>query len=141
MDPNLFHIDWERTLEALMGIIVLAFVVERVCALIFESRWYIRLFEDPRVCDHQGDPDLSKMPGKLYPLKEMIAFGIAALICLKWDFDAISIVLLNETTLLSGKLLTAAVIAGGSKAAIKLFQDLMKVRSTAEIERKKLKEG
>jgi hypothetical protein len=46
MDPNLFHLDWERTLEALVGIIVLSFLVERACALLFESRWWIRLFED-----------------------------------------------------------------------------------------------
>jgi hypothetical protein len=34
-----------------------------------------------------------------------------------------------------GYLITAAIIAGGSKASLKLFQDLLKVKSTAEKER------
>ena len=38
MDPNLFHIDYERTFEALIGIIVLSFIVERIFAFVFESR-------------------------------------------------------------------------------------------------------
>jgi hypothetical protein len=42
VDPNLFHIDWERTLEALVAIVVLSFVVERACAILFESRWWTR---------------------------------------------------------------------------------------------------
>ena len=49
MDPNLFHLDWERTIEALVGIIILSFFVERACALLFESRWWINRFEDARV--------------------------------------------------------------------------------------------
>jgi hypothetical protein len=57
MDPNLFHIDWERTLEALVAIVILSFVVERACAILFESRWWIRLFDEPRVGEPPGsDP-------------------------------------------------------------------------------------
>ena len=40
MDPNLFHVDWERTLEAVVAIIILSFLVERVSALLFESRFF-----------------------------------------------------------------------------------------------------
>lgn len=147
MDPNLFHLDWERTFEALVGIIVLAFLVERACALVFESRWYIRLFEDPRVGEPPGEvleakdePPRRRMPGRLYPVKEIVAFGLAAVVCLVWDFDAVSIMLLSPTTNLGGKLLTAAVIAGGSKAAVTLFHSLMNVRSNAEKERQALKD-
>jgi hypothetical protein len=171
MDPNLFHLDWERTLEALVAIIVLSFFVERVCALVFESRWYIRLFEEPRVA---LPPDemaaLRRAPvgardtavaaavevtdagttavvatatpvarGRLYPIKETVAFALAAAVCLVWDFDAVSMVLLREHTHMAGKLITAAVIAGGSKASIALFHKLMNVRSNAEKERQALK--
>jgi hypothetical protein len=41
MDPNLYHLDWERTLEVLATIIVLAFVVERALSLLFENRWWL----------------------------------------------------------------------------------------------------
>ena len=171
MDPNLFHLDWERTLEALVAIIVLAFFVERACALVFESRWYIRIFEEPRVAlppddlaaIHAAPPGArdtavaaavevtdagatavvtSAQPvarGRLYPIKEAGAFALALAVCLVWDFDAVSMVLLREHTHLAGKLITAAVIAGGSKASIALFHKLMNVRSNAEKERQALK--
>ena len=38
MDPNLFHLDWDRTVEALAGIVVLAFLMERSLSLFFENR-------------------------------------------------------------------------------------------------------
>lgn len=166
VDPNLFHLDWERTFEALVAIIVLAFFVERSCALLFESRWYIRLFEDPRVgrpktppvehlpvADPPADgtvpaeklapvqPDGSTMPGRLYPIKELVAFGLAAVVCVFWHFDAVSMILLRERTSFVGSLITAAVIAGGSKASITLFHSLMNVRSNAEQERQRFKRG
>ncbi len=175
MDPNLFYLDWERTFEALVTIIVLAFFVERVCALVFESRWYIRLFEDSRVGGPKkldaAKPDETDSPepiadddgsgaraatagaaplplvnghtplGRLYPVKELVAFGLAAVICVFWKFDAISMILLREKTSIIGEIITAAVIAGGSKASITLFHSLMNIRSNAEQERQKFKRG
>jgi len=41
VDPNLFAIDWQQTGEVLVTIIVLAFMVERALALVFESQWYL----------------------------------------------------------------------------------------------------
>ncbi len=37
MDPNLFAIDWAQLSEGLIGIIVLAFFVERALALFIEN--------------------------------------------------------------------------------------------------------
>lgn len=157
MDPNLFHLDWERTFEALVAIMVLAFFVERACALLFESRWYIRLFEDPRVAKptipipdpddpHAAEvppppPPPKDMPGRMYPVKELIAFGLAAVVCVVWQFDAVSMILLREKTSIVGSLITAAVIAGGSKASIALFHSIMNIRSSADQERQKLKQA
>ena len=45
MDPNLFHLDWERVGEVLTAIIVLAFVLERALAVLFESRLFVKRFE------------------------------------------------------------------------------------------------
>lgn len=160
MDPNLFHLDWERTIEALVAIIVLAFFVERACALLFESRWYIWRFEDPRVGGKPTPPAPAGVgeagggeaptpaPGatpsdrrtRLWPIKEIVAFVVAVAICLRWRFDAVSMIVLSGRTQLVGELVTAAVIAGGSKASVKLFQDLMGIRSAAALERKKLRD-
>ena len=112
MDPNLFHIDWPQLLEVLAAVVVLAFVVERVLSLIFEHRLYV---------DH--------LEAKGF--KELIAFVVSLLVCIYWDFDIISVVLTSETTSIIGQIITAGVIAGGSKASMKLFHDVMKIKSIA----------
>ena len=112
MDPNMFHIDWERLFEVLITIVVLSFFVERALAIVFENRHFV-----------------GKLKGK--GIKEPIAFGLAFLVCWYWEFDALSMTILTEKTSLLGEAITGAVIAGGSKASIKLFHDLMEVRSTA----------
>ena len=112
MDPNLFHVDWDQLLEVMAAVVVLSFVVERGLALIFEHRWYVARF---------------KQTG----LKAPIAFGVSLLICINWDFDLVSVLLKSEAVGFVGMLLTAGVIAGGSKASIKLFRDLMDVQSDA----------
>ncbi len=112
MDPNLFHVDWERTLEAIGMVIILAFVVERSLALLFESRVWIERFDRPG-------------------LKELVAFGLSVAVCVYWQFDAVSIMILTDRVTTPGTVLTGALIAGGSKASIKLFHDLLNAKSTA----------
>ena len=158
MDPNLFHLDWERTLEAVMGIVVLSFLVERACSLLFESRFWIRLLDDARVgTSPEGPPGAAagagsspagsggqavaeRRAGRNYPLKELISFCVAAVICWGWGFDAVSIILLSEKTHPVGTLVTAAVVAGGSKGSVALFHSLLRVKSSAETERQALKD-
>jgi hypothetical protein len=113
MDPNLFHVDWERMFEVMVLIVVLSFFVERSLSVLFGSRIFIK-----------------HVQGK--SLKELIAFAFGALVCWYWDFDAFSVVMTNDNVTVLGALLTGAIIAGGSKASIKLFQDILKLRSTAE---------
>ena len=62
------------------------------------------------------------------------------MICYFWDFDAVSIILLSDRTGLAGVIITSLVVAGGSKASIRLFHDLLKVRSNAEDQRKTLRD-
>jgi hypothetical protein len=112
MDPNLFHLDWDRLFEVLAAVTVLAFFLERALALLFESRWFLARLDDKGV-------------------KELIAFLLAAFVCWYWHFDAVSMVILAERTSLPGSLVTAAVIAGGSKASIHLFQNILGVQSSA----------
>ncbi len=94
-------------------IVVLSFFVERALALLFESRFYI-----------------NRAVGK--SLKEVIAFGLGAFVCWYWDFDAFSVLMTKEKVTILGAVLTGAIIAGGSKASIKLFRDVLKFRSASE---------
>jgi hypothetical protein len=112
MDPNLIHVDWERTFEALTMIIIFAFVVERALAVVFETRTFIEYF------DRNG-------------LKELIAIAVAIAVCVFWQFDALGMFLLTETTTAPGYAVTGLVVAGGSKVSIKLFHDLLDVKSSA----------
>jgi hypothetical protein len=112
MDPNLFHLDWERTFEALATIVVLSMFVERGLALLFEHRWYLSRF------DQRG-------------FKEPIAFAVAIGVCVYLKFDALAIVVLREQVTPLGMVLTAGVVAGGTKGSIKLFHDVLGWKSTA----------
>lgn len=112
MDPNLFHLDWERVLEVLAAIVVLAFLLERALAVVFESRLWVNSRMDRSVG------------------KEAIALLLGGGICYVWKFDAVSMVILSDKTTLFGEILTGAVIAGGSKASIRLFRDWMQVGSS-----------
>jgi hypothetical protein len=159
MDPNLFHLDWERTFEALTGVVVLSFLVERAMAIVFESRWWIGRYEDVRVARKRpetAEVDSSKekkekkrqeipppgdpLAAQRYPVKELFTFIVALAVCWHWDFDVVSIILLGEATSKVGVAVTAAVIAGGSKASIKLFHDVFNIRSSAVREKQKFNE-
>jgi len=125
MDPNLFAIDYDRLFEVLVTIVVFSFFVERSLSVVFESRWFIDVYEANQ---------------KRKGLKEVIALVVSIALCAFWKFDAISVIVVSKTEMqIPGYILTGAVIAGGSKASIKLFQDVMGFMSTAEKERKENK--
>ena len=125
MDPNLFHLDWARTFEALAGIVVLSFMIERALAVFFESRLFIDTMENG-----------PKKKGRAF--KEIIALIVSIAVCVIWKFDAVSVIFLTAKTTILGSIITGAVIAGGSKASIKLFKELMGFMSDAEAERLKI---
>lgn len=112
MDPNLFHLDWERLSEVLAVIVVLAILLERALALVFEHRLFVKRLEESGW----------KMP---------IALLVALFVCVWWQFDALSMIILRDKTHPVGYLITAAIVAGGSKGSIKLFRDVLGWQSTA----------
>lgn len=124
MSPDLFHVDYERLVETLIVIVILAFFIERSLALLFEHRLYIEFSEGK---GHKG-------------WKEPITLIVSFLVCYFLDFDAITIIFQSgDTTNPFWMLLTASVIAGGAKASLALFQDLLHVMSSAEKVRKEAK--
>jgi hypothetical protein len=112
IDPNLFHLDWERVFEVLCTIVVLAILLERAMSLVFEHRWFVKYLNDKGI-------------------KEIIMFAISFIVCLIWQFDIISIILVSDKTTFIGVIISALIIAGGSKGSVKLFRDIMQIKSTA----------
>jgi len=119
MDPTLFHLDYDKLFEVLFTIIVLSFFIERALAVVFETTWFINIYE---------------AEGKTRKgLKEIIALIVSISVCFFWQFDAMTIIVASHSKMqVPGYILTGAIIAGGSKASVKLFRDIMKLSSNAE---------
>jgi hypothetical protein len=97
----------------------MSFLIERALAIVYENSWFVE-----------------RLAGK--GVKEPITLCVAFAVCRFWDFDALSVILVKERTQLWGHLLTAAIVAGGSKASIKLFHDVLGMQSTAEKKRQEI---
>ena len=118
MDPNLFHINYERLMEVLITIVIFSFFVERALSVLFESGIFIK-----------------KTKGKK-GVKETIAIIVSIAVCWSWEFDALTIFLVsNDHMTYGGIIITGAIVAGGSKASIALFRDVMGFMSNAEKKR------
>lgn len=117
MDPIQFRVDWELLAEVLAVVVVLSFFVERALSVITENR----LFVDSRL-DDMG-------------VKEILSFVLAMLVVKAVDFDALAVIFKLGAPGLLGTIITAAIISGGSKASIKLFHDVMNIKSSARREK------
>ena len=114
MDPNLFHLDWNRVFEALAAVVIISFMAERALSVLFENEFL-----------------MEKVWDRAKGLKELVAFALALTVCFVWDLDLISMVVLADTTSVTGKFITAGVIAGGAKGSVTLFRDVLGFRSKA----------
>lgn len=124
MDPNLFHIDYERLFEVLLTIVVLSMIVERTLSLLFESRPFIRRTENT------------------HGLRELISFIVSVAVCIYWQFDAVTIIIVSSDVMtVPGMVITGGIVAGGSKGSIKLFKDVLGFMSSAERERQAVKDA
>jgi hypothetical protein len=113
-----FTLNAEQLLKTLTAVIILSLFLERALALVFENRWLVE-----------------RLSGR--GLKEPVAFVASFLVCQHWRFDAVS-GLFNRPSDTFGFMITAAIVAGGSKASIVLFQNVIGAMSTAEAERRKV---
>ena len=86
---------------------ILAFLIERGLAIIFEHDWYIATLE------------------KVGGLKTIIAYIVSFAICWYYDFDLIATLLEPQSVTLLGIVITAGILAGGSAGAVKLMQDTL----------------
>ena len=107
-------------------IVVFSFFIERALAVIFESRWFIKMYDANE---------------KRKGLKEVVALIVSIAVCIYWQLDAFSIIMVSHSEMqIAGYILTGAVVAGGSKASIGLFKGLMGFMSHAEKERQDRRE-
>jgi hypothetical protein len=116
LDPNLFAVNWPVLLEALSVLVVLAMLVERALAQLFDSHWFLAI-------------EIERADRGLGTFKPLIAFVASAAICVLWNFDVVTILLGKQVDTLLGGILTGAVVAGGSKGAMKLFENVLGWRS------------
>jgi hypothetical protein len=113
MDPLQFGVNGDVVAEVLGLVVVLSLFLERALALLFEWRVFI---------DRRGSQGL----------KEPIAFAAAALVVIFYQFDALAVVFSNEQPSYVGYVITAGIVAGGSKGSVKLFRDLLGWKSEAQ---------
>ena len=149
MDPNLFHLNYERLAEVLIAIVFLSLVVERALSILFESRAFIEKTEDGRIVTKMKNIDAEQNPEeyamiakrkKKKGIKESLSFVVAVAVCWIVQFDALTISFVSSDTMSEfGYIFTGAIVAGGSKGSIKLFQDWIGFMSSAEKQRQDLK--
>ena len=113
MDPLQFGIHGDVVAEVLGTIVLLSLFVERALAPLFEWRVFIERFHDNGV-------------------KEPIAIIASFLVVYLYGFDALAIVFSEEGNSPVGYIITAGVVAGGSKGSIKLFKDWLGFRSSTQ---------
>lgn len=115
MDPLLFSINADVVVEVLATVILLSLIIERALSIVFEWR-----------------PVLDKIKEK--GVKEPVAFIVALVVVMSYKFDSLAIIFSNESNSYMGYIITAGVIAGGSKGSIKLFRDWLGWKSNAQDE-------
>lgn len=109
MDPVFFEINWERTLEVVSVIVLLAFFLERALTLLFDTKFYENYLAP-------------------FHIKPLISLIISVIVCYVWEFDALSIILVKDQMTFFGYLITASIIAGGSKGALMLLRNIRMLR-------------
>jgi hypothetical protein len=102
--------------------VLLAGIVERVMAFIFEYKWVDRLLN--RAVDTDTNHRVSRLPG----FKALLALAFSLAITHRYQFDLFTSLFpeTSGTPSRFGIAVTALVVAGGSAGAIALFQGYFK---------------
>jgi hypothetical protein len=110
---------------ALGKLVVVATVVERVLAFIFEHEWFNRLAtkEVPDPNDRTKFIRKSRIPG----LKGLLALIGSAAICFRYQFDILHVLFQTSQNDPFGIVVTSFAVAGGSSGAIALFQGYLNI--------------
>jgi hypothetical protein len=118
LDPNQFLVPWDTTFEMLAFVVVLSIIVERVLAVLFESKSFIEFKRNRRKANKSAN-------------QEIIAFLFSLLLCWLYQVDIVAVMMSHEHISAFGVLITAGVVSGGSKGSIKLFREVLGFKSGA----------
>lgn len=140
-DPSQYAMAWDAVFEALAMIIVFAFAIERALAQIFETPLFLRIEErfskgrKKKYVISKTSP-LSEFNNRYSgtdetSLKPIIASVLGILVAYLFKVDLMAVTAGWATTSIFGCIMTGLLIAGGSKASIKLFQDVLNAKSSA----------
>jgi hypothetical protein len=102
---------WEMTIAAVVQVAIIALLMERALAIVFEHPWFVK-----------------RLQGR--GIKEIVAVGVAWSVCTTWDLDVFGSVLSRADHHRLGTILTALTVAGGSKVSQTLFE-LWGIKSSA----------
>ncbi len=145
MDILEFAVDYAVLFDVLVLIVILSFFIERALSVLFESsffiKWYDPQFKRSEIKKYSEfqvpEPDEESKPlKKKGGIKELITVIISITIVSSFDFDALAIIMKDDCCSELGYFITGLIIAGGSKASIKLFKDTLEFMSSAEMRRK-----
>ena len=118
VDPSQYVLPWDTVFESLALVILLAFIVERVLAQFFETPRFIAYIE--RLKEQEK-----------YSPKPLFASIISILITVIYKVDILAILVGLPQVSVMGCVVTGLLVAGGSKASIKLFRDFLDIKSNA----------
>lgn len=130
----------DQILEALFAVVLLSFVVERALAVVFELPYVDR---EIHVVPNPDDPARPRS------IKGYIAAAVSIAICMAAGLNLPDAIFrtagdaASDADALSGSLgaiLTGLVVAGGSQASVKLFQDVLGVSRERRDHVKRLQE-
>ncbi len=107
----LLPVNGNEVFTILWIIVVLSFMVERALAVLFEHRLWLRL----------------ETQFQLKGLKELVAVLLTYQLGARTGFDALAL-MFHQPSVLQTRLVTALIIAGGSKGAVKLMQDVLGIK-------------
>ena len=129
-----------QILAALFIVVVLSFIIERALAIVFEL---------PPIDEKIRFVPNPNNPARPRSIKGYIACAASVAICIAYDFDLLKVIFETEeattdetedTFVSIGMILTGLVVAGGSQASVKLFQDVLGVTRERRDQLKQLQE-
>ena len=120
VDPNMVALDWNVLAEQLVLVVVVATIIERALSTVFETDWFVQYQRRRKAAGRDTGG-----------VKTMLGLLVSFIGALLYQLDIMAVLLSHHRTSLIGSAITAAVIAGGSKGSLKLFRDVLNIKSTA----------
>ena len=111
MNPDVAYSSLLGTAAGLAQLVVIAFLLERVLAFVFEYHW------------------MKALTDRYNGIKGPLALGLAWLVCYLYNFDVLAMLFAprdaEPVPTQLGVVITAGIVAGGSAGAISLFQGVL----------------